>query len=100
MRQEVGVVGAKLVAGDATISHAGYVLGLNGPVGEAFAGQPMDASGYLQRLQIDQNYVAVSGKCLLVSKSLFLEQAVSTRRPSCSAGRMLICACACTVAAT
>lgn len=73
MRQEVGVVGAKLVAGDATISHAGFVLGLNGPVGEAFAGQPMDAPGYLQRLQIDQNYVAVSGKCLLVSKSLFLE---------------------------
>ncbi|MNO25767.1 Chondroitin synthase [compost metagenome] len=73
MRQEVGVVGAKLVAGDATISHAGFVLGLNGPVGEAFAGQPMDAPGYLQRLQVDQNYVAVSGKCMLVSKSLFLE---------------------------
>lgn len=73
MRQEVGVVGAKLVAGDATISHAGYVLGLNGPVGEAFAGQPMDASGYLQRLQVDQNYVAVSSKCLLVNKALFLE---------------------------
>ncbi|MEB5933436.1 glycosyltransferase [Pseudomonas mosselii] len=73
MRQEVGVVGAKLVAGDATISHAGFVLGLNGPVGEAFVGQPMDAPGYLQRLQVDQNYVAVSGKCLLVSKSLFQE---------------------------
>ncbi|WP_223623356.1 glycosyltransferase [Pseudomonas monteilii] len=73
MRQEVGVVGAKLVAGDATISHAGFVLGLNGPVGEAFAGQPMDASGYLQRLQVDQNYVAVSGKCLLINKGLFLE---------------------------
>lgn len=27
----------------------------------------------MQRLQIDQNYVAVSGKCLLVSKGLFLE---------------------------
>ena len=73
MRQEVGAVGAKLVAGDNTISHAGFVLGLNGPVGEAFVGQPMDAPGYLQRLQIDQNYVAVSGKCLLVSKSLFLQ---------------------------
>ncbi|WDM87923.1 glycosyltransferase [Pseudomonas asiatica] len=73
MRQEVGVVGAKLVAGDATISHAGFVLGLNGPVGEAFVGQPMDAPGYLQRLQVDQNYVAVSGKCLLVNKGLFLE---------------------------
>jgi hypothetical protein len=43
MRQEVGVVGAKLVSGEATISHAGFVLGLNGPVGEAFAGQSMDA---------------------------------------------------------
>lgn len=73
MRQEVGVVGAKLVTGHATIGHAGFVLGLNGPVGEAFAGQSMDASGYMQRLQIDQNYVAVSGKCLLVSKVLFLE---------------------------
>ncbi|WJM52129.1 glycosyltransferase [Pseudomonas asiatica] len=73
MRQEVGAVGAKLVSGDATISHAGFVLGLNGPVGETFAGQPMDAPGYLQRLQVDQNYVAVSGKCMLVSKALFLE---------------------------
>lgn len=73
MRQEVGVVGAKLVAGDNTISHAGFVLGLNGPVGEAFVGQPMDAPGYLQRLQVDQNYAAVSGKCLLVSKSLFMQ---------------------------
>ena len=73
MRQEVGVVGAKLVAGDNTINHAGFVLGLNGPVGEAFAGLRMDEPGYLQRLQIDQNYVAVSGKCLLVSKSLFMQ---------------------------
>lgn len=73
MRQEVGVVGAKLVAGDATIRHAGYVLGLNGPVGEAFTGMPLDAPGYLQRLQVDQNYSAVSGKCLLVNKGLFLE---------------------------
>ncbi|WP_367597875.1 glycosyltransferase [Pseudomonas fulva] len=73
MRQEVGVVGAKLVDGDATIRHAGYVLGLNGPVGEAFAGMPLDAPGYLQRLQVDQNYSAVSGKCLLVNKGLFLE---------------------------
>ncbi|MDH0729488.1 glycosyltransferase [Pseudomonas sichuanensis] len=73
MRQEVGVVGAKLVGGEATISHAGFVLGLNGPVGEAFAGQSMDAPGYMQRLQIDQNYVAVSGKCLLINKGLFHE---------------------------
>jgi GT2 family glycosyltransferase len=27
----------------------------------------------MQRLQIDQNYVAVSGKCLLVNKGLFQE---------------------------
>ncbi len=97
MRQEVGVVVAKLVAGDNTISHAGFVLGLNGPVGEAFVGQPMDAPGYLQRLQVDQNCAAVSGKCLLVSKSLFLQAGGFDETPSCSAGRMLIYACVCIV---
>ncbi|WP_233787540.1 glycosyltransferase family 2 protein [Pseudomonas yangonensis] len=71
-RQEVGAVGAKLLAGDQTIRHAGIILGLNGPVGRVFVGQPLEAPGYLQRLLVDQNYAAVSGKCLMLRKSLFL----------------------------
>lgn len=72
-RQEVGAVGAKLLAGDRTIRHAGVILGLNGPVGRVFIGQPLEAPGYLQRLLVDQNYAAVSGKCLMLRKSLFLD---------------------------
>ena len=72
-RQEVGAVGAKLFAGDSTVRHAGMVLGLDGPVGRAFVGQPLDAAGHLQRLLVDQNYAAVSGKCLMLRKRLFVE---------------------------
>lgn len=72
-RQEVGVVGARLVAPDRTISHAGLILGLNGTLGTAFAGQPLEAPGYLHRLQVEQNYPALSGKCLLIRKNLFMQ---------------------------
>lgn len=72
-RPEVAAVGAKLVAPDRTISHAGFILGLNGALGKAFAGQSLEAPGYLHRLQVDQNYAALTGKCLLLRKSLFME---------------------------
>lgn len=72
-RHEVGAVGAKLLAGDSSVRHAGLILGLNGPAGRVFTGQPLEAAGYLQRLVIDQNYTALSGKCLMLRKSLFQE---------------------------
>ncbi|MDD1974996.1 glycosyltransferase [Pseudomonas tussilaginis] len=72
-RQEVAVVGAKLVGADRSISHAGFILGLNGTLGKAFVGQSLEAPGYLHRLQVDQNYAALSGKCLLIRKGLFME---------------------------
>ncbi|WP_242671852.1 glycosyltransferase [Stutzerimonas kirkiae] len=72
-RQEVGAVGAKLLDGDRRISHAGLLLGLGGQVGRPFQGLPMDSPGYLQRLQVDQNYSALSIQCLLLRRDLFLE---------------------------
>jgi O-antigen biosynthesis protein len=70
-RPEVGVVGAKLLSSDGRIDHAGLLLGLRGPVGRAFAGEAMDSAGYLQRLQVDQNYSAVSDACLMVRADIF-----------------------------
>lgn len=67
-RPEVGAVGAKLIAPEGTVLHAGLILGLDGVAGPAFAGEPMESSGYLQRLQVDQNYSAVSKDCLMVSR--------------------------------
>lgn len=72
-RGEVGVVGAKLLSAEGQIAHAGLVLGLEGPVGAPFVGQALDAAGYMQRLQVDQNLSAVGSDCMLVLKQLFVE---------------------------
>lgn len=73
LRPEVGAVGAKLISGDGLVRHAGGILGLGGPVGRAFLGLGKDGSGYLQRLQVDQNFTALSGLCLMVRRELFIE---------------------------
>lgn len=70
-RPEVGAVGAKLLSADGKVSHAGLILGLQGPVGRPFVGLAADAPGYMQRLQVDQNYSAVSGDCLMIARELF-----------------------------
>lgn len=72
-RPEVGAVGAKLLSADGKVHHAGMLLGLNGTVGRAFEGAAIDDAGYMQRLQVDQNYSALSGECLMVRRDLFIE---------------------------
>ncbi|MGH8439202.1 MAG: glycosyltransferase family 2 protein [Pseudomonas sp.] len=70
-RPEVGVVGAKLLSPTGTIQNAGLISGLRGPAGSPFIDQPADASGYLQRLQVDQNISAVSASCLMIRAELY-----------------------------
>ena len=72
-RPEVGIVGAKLHYPDGRIQHAGVVLGLRGPADHPFIGAAMDAPGYMQRLQVDQNYTAVTAACLMIRKSVYEE---------------------------
>src|SRR5690606_22272690 len=72
-RPEVGAVGAKLLSPDGAIRHAGYVLGLNGPVSSPFSGESVESVGYMNRLEVDQNYSAVSSDCLMIPSSVFRE---------------------------
>src|SRR5690606_18678181 len=72
-RPEVGIVGARLLRADGTVDSAGLLLGLRGPCDSAFAGEKLDAPGYMYRLQVDQDYSAVSGSCLMVRRSVFDE---------------------------
>ncbi len=72
-RPEVGIVGAKLIYPDGHIQHAGVILGLHGPAEHSFIGEKLDALGYMYRLQVDQDYSAVTGACLMVRKSLYEE---------------------------
>lgn len=72
-RLEVGIVGAKLHLQDGRVQHAGVVLGLHGVAGHPFSGEAANAPGYMQRLQVDQNYSAVSAACLMIRKSIYQE---------------------------
>lgn len=70
-RPEVAIVGAKAVSTARTITHAGIILGLEESAGHGFAGQAMSASGYMNRLFVDQNYSAVSDVCLMIRREVF-----------------------------
>jgi glycosyltransferase domain-containing protein len=70
-RPEVGIVGAKLVNAKGICTQAGLILGFDGGVGAAMAGEGKAAHGYMQRLVVEQNCTAVSSVCLMVRKALF-----------------------------
>ncbi|MGK9175458.1 glycosyltransferase [Yokenella regensburgei] len=73
LRPEVGIVGAKLLYPTGRVQHAGVVLGLRGPADHPFIDSEHDRPGYMQRLQVDQNYNVVTAACLLIRKSLYEE---------------------------
>ncbi len=70
-RPEVGVVGGRILNMQGAIVHVGLVLGLGGIAGSPFAGDQASARGYMQRLQVNQNWSAISGDCMMVSKDVF-----------------------------
>jgi O-antigen biosynthesis protein len=74
MRPEVGIVGAKLLYPNGLVQHAGVVMGLRGPADHPCIGASLEASGYMHRLQLDQNYSVVTAACLMIRKSVY-EQA-------------------------
>lgn len=72
-RSDVGAVGAKLYYPDDTIQHAGVLMGINGSAGHSHKSYPRTAVGDLYRLVTTQNYMAVTGACLMTKASLYRE---------------------------
>ena len=72
-RNEVAVVGAKLIYPDETIQHAGIVVGIGGIAGNMFVNLPADFEGYLHKASIQLNCSAVTAACLMIKKGVFLE---------------------------
>lgn len=70
-RPEVGIVGAKLMDIRGVTTQAGLVLGFNGVLGSVFIGECKDAKGYMNGHQVEQNFSAVSGACMMVRKDLY-----------------------------
>ena len=71
MREDVGIVGAKLLYADDTIQHAGVVIGFGGIAGHAFIGEHKDSYGYFSRAVVAQDYSAVTAACMMVKRSVF-----------------------------
>ncbi|WP_092444552.1 MULTISPECIES: TIGR00180 family glycosyltransferase [unclassified Pseudomonas] len=70
-RPEVGIVGSKQMDMRGITTQAGLVLKPDGRVASVFVGERKDAKGYLNGHQVEQNYSAVSGACLMIRKDLF-----------------------------
>ncbi len=74
LRPEVGIVGARLVYPETgKVQHAGVILGLDRLASHGFMNLDMKDPGYLNRLQVEQNYSAVTAACMLVAKELFIQ---------------------------
>jgi O-antigen biosynthesis protein len=73
LRPQIGAVGAMLYYPDDTIQHAGVVLGLNGPAGHIYKGQPRGYLGLKNRAALVQNIDAVTGACMALEKKKFLQ---------------------------
>ncbi len=71
MREDVGVVGARLYYEDNTIQHAGVVIGFGGIAGHTFIGFDRQANGYFSRIICAQDYSAVTAACMMTKKSVF-----------------------------
>jgi GT2 family glycosyltransferase len=72
-RKDVGAVGARLVYSNQRIQHAGVVLGMYSLAHHPGIGLDVKESGYMNRLQVVQNFSAVTAACLLVKKSRYQE---------------------------
>jgi GT2 family glycosyltransferase len=73
MREDIGCVGAKLYYPNMTIQHAGVILGLWGCAGHSHKHFKQTDGGYMNRLNVVQNYSAVTAACLAVRKTVFNE---------------------------
>ncbi|WNW11150.1 glycosyltransferase [Pseudomonas sp. DTU_2021_1001937_2_SI_NGA_ILE_001] len=69
-RAEVGVVGPKIVDPQGRVLHAGMVLWMESVAGRPSLRVPSDAMGYMQRLQVAQNWTVLGGHCLMVRRDV------------------------------
>lgn len=72
-RPDVGAVGAKLYYPDNTIQHAGVIMGINGSAGHSHKSYPREKVGDMYRLVTTQDYMAVTGACLMTKAALYDE---------------------------
>ncbi len=72
-RPAIGAAGAMLLYPDGTVQHGGVVLGILGLAGHAHRYLPSATDGYHGALELDTNYLAVTGACLMTERRKYLD---------------------------
>lgn len=70
-REEVGIVGAKLLLPDGKIQHAGVIIGMTGFAGHIFGGLPEYLWTIFGLAEWYRNYNAVTAACMIIRKEVF-----------------------------
>lgn len=70
-RDDVGIVGAKLLYSDKSYQHAGVVIGIGGIADHLFKGINDFDNTYMNRAQIAQDLNAVTAACLMTKSEIF-----------------------------
>ncbi len=73
LREEVGIVGARLLYDDDTVQHAGVTIGVGGFACHSNAYISDDDPGYMNRSLVTTDVSAVTAACLMISRELFDE---------------------------
>ena len=71
LQPKTGAVGAKLLYPNETVQHAGVICGTGGWAGHAHKAFPSMSHGYFGRATLINEYSAVTGACLVVTKAKF-----------------------------
>jgi GT2 family glycosyltransferase len=69
----VGAAGGLLLYPDRTVQHAGIVLGTRGTADHVLRGAPADSDGYAGSLACAREVSAVTGACMMVSRTAFVD---------------------------
>lgn len=72
VRRDVGAVGAKLLATDGTVRHAGIVVGGPDLVFMPFVGRKRTHHGYFGHLRLVRDVTAVSSACMMIRRDTLL----------------------------
>jgi len=72
-REEMGVIGCKLLYPNNTIQHAGVIMGLGGAAGHVFVGEHRDGPGYFNYINLLNNYSALTAACFMIRTAVFDE---------------------------
>lgn len=70
-REDVGMVGAKLLYPDQTVQHCGVTIGIGGFAGHILTQATRDNNGYFGWLQTIRAVSAVTAACLMIKKSAY-----------------------------